>query len=63
MKRFQNILFYVDGMDKPMPSLRRALDLAETNQVRLTLIDAVEPVATPAQVKATGFTSPVRVAC
>ena len=51
MKRFKKILFYVDGMECPMPSLRRALDLAETNQAQLTLIDVIEPVDTPAQVK------------
>ena len=51
MKRFKNILFYVDGMESLIPSLRRALDLAETNQARLTLIDVVQPVDTPAQVK------------
>lgn len=51
MKRFKNILFYVDGMDNPTPSLHRAVNLAESNQARLTLIDVIQPVTTPAQVK------------
>ena len=42
MRRFDNIEFYVDGMDSPLPSLRRELSLAETNQARLTLVDAIQ---------------------
>lgn len=51
MKRFKNILFYIDGMDNPTPSLHRAVNLAKTNQARLTLIDVIQPVDTPAQIK------------
>lgn len=51
MKRFKNILFFVDGLDDPAPSLHRAVNLARSNQAHLTLVDVVEPVATPEQVK------------
>ncbi len=51
MNRFKNILFYVDGMDNLTPSLQRAVNLAETNQARLTLIDVIQPIQTPAPVK------------
>lgn len=51
MKRFKNILFYIDGMDGPTASLQRAVNLAEFNQARLTLIDVIQPVDTPAEIK------------
>lgn len=52
MERFKNILFYIDGMDELTPSLQRAVHLAQSNQARLTLIDVIQPVDTPAQIKA-----------
>lgn len=51
MKRFKNILFFVDGRDNPTPSLLRALNLAKSNGARLTLIDVVEPVETPKDIE------------
>jgi nucleotide-binding universal stress UspA family protein len=50
MKRFKNILFYADGSDDPTPSLNRAVELAESNQARLTLVDVIEPVDTPTEI-------------
>lgn len=51
MKRFKNILFYVDGQDEPSASLARAVKLAESNEARLTLVDVIEPVDTPTEIK------------
>ncbi len=51
MKRFKNILFYVDGQDEPSASLSRAVKLAESNEARLTLVDVIEPVDTPSEIK------------
>lgn len=50
MKRFKNILFYVDGSDDLTASLLRAVSLAKSNQAKLTLIDVIEAVETPPQV-------------
>ncbi len=51
MQRFKNILFYVDGQDAPSASLSRAVKLAESNEARLTLVDVIEPVDTPSEIK------------
>jgi len=50
MKRFKNILFFADGSDDVTTSLKRAAQLAESNQARLTLVDVIEPVETPSEV-------------
>jgi nucleotide-binding universal stress UspA family protein len=50
MKRFKNILFFADGSDEMTPALRRAAQLAESNQARLTLVDVIEPVKTPGEI-------------
>lgn len=51
MKRFQNILFFAEGESEPSPALRRAFRLAETNHARLTLVDVVEPIDTPGELR------------
>ena len=51
MKRFQNILFFAEGESEPSPALRRAFRLAETNHARLTLVDVVEPIDTPSELR------------
>jgi universal stress protein E len=50
MKRFKNILFFADGSEEMTPALQRAAQLAESNQARLTLVDVIEPVKTPAEI-------------
>ena len=50
MKRFKNILFFADGSEEMTPALQRAVQLAESNQARLTLVDVIEPVKTPAEI-------------
>jgi nucleotide-binding universal stress UspA family protein len=50
MKRFKNILFFADGSEEMSPALQRAVQLAESNQARLTLVDVIEPVKTPAEI-------------
>lgn len=52
MKRFKNILFFADGSDVDSPALQRAVALARSNEARLTLMDVIEPVPTPAEVTA-----------
>lgn len=51
MKRFQNILFFAEGASEPSPALQRAVRLAEINHARLTLVDVIEPVDTPGELK------------
>lgn len=50
MKRFNNILYFADGSEDETPALHRALQLAESNQARLTLIDVIQPVETPSEI-------------
>ena len=50
MQRFKNILFFAHGADSVSSSLLRAAGLAESNQARLTLVDVIEPVETPAEI-------------
>ena len=50
MQRFKNILFFADGSEEITPALQRAVQLAESNQARLTVVDVIEPVKTPAEV-------------
>ncbi len=50
MKRFKNILFFADGSEEMTPALQRAAQLAESNHARLTLVDVIEPVKTPAEI-------------
>lgn len=52
MKRFKNILYYNDGQTETNATLERAIGLAETNQARLTLVDVIEQVETPSEIKA-----------
>jgi len=42
MKRFKNILYYSDGKDAHRPALRIAMDLARSNQARLTVLGVIE---------------------
>ena len=42
MKRFKNILFYTDGEAGSLLALNRAVDLADQNTGRLTVVDVVE---------------------
>jgi len=50
MKCFKNILFFADGSEEMTPALQRALQLAETNHARLTLVDVIEPIDTPDEI-------------
>ena len=50
MKRFKNVLFFADGSDVESLAFDRAVALARSNEARLTVIDVIEPVATPAEV-------------
>jgi len=43
MKRFKNILYFADGAISTCPALQRAVDLARSNQARLTVIDVLPP--------------------
>lgn len=45
MKRFKNILFYTDGKEDSRVALNRAVDLAERNQGRLTVVNVVEQLS------------------
>jgi universal stress protein E len=42
MKRFKNILFYMDGQTVYQSALNRAVDLANRNQGRLTVVNVME---------------------
>ncbi len=44
MKRFQNILLVLDFNSKNNNALQRAIDLAERNKAKLTIIDVIEEV-------------------
>ncbi len=50
MKHFKNILFFADGQDDLNQALKKAAKLAESNNARLTLVDAIETVETPDEV-------------
>lgn len=41
MKRFKNILVYVDGRDGGRTAVRRALELARKNEAKLTVMDVI----------------------
>ena len=45
MKRFKNILFLADRSDSLTTSLDRAVDIAKTNDARLTVIDVTAEIA------------------
>jgi nucleotide-binding universal stress UspA family protein len=45
MKRFKNILFLADRSDRLTAALDRAVDLAQTNGARLTVMDVVTEVS------------------
>ncbi|WP_125932167.1 universal stress protein [Thiosocius teredinicola] len=51
MHRFKNIVFFAAGETQPSPALRRAVALAESNDARLTIIDVLPSIETPAQVR------------
>lgn len=42
MKRFKNILYFADGVSEPGHALTRALELADANNARLTVVDVIE---------------------
>ena len=44
MKRFKNILYVADQPGTESPSFSRALELAQANHARLTVMDVVEPI-------------------
>ena len=44
MKRFENILFFADGVAEVGVALRRAMALADRNRARLTVVDVIAPV-------------------
>lgn len=44
MRRFKNILYVADQPGTESPSFLRALELAQSNHARLTVMDVVEPV-------------------
>lgn len=44
MKRFKNILYVADRPDTGSAAFIRALDLAKSNQARLTVMDVIEPL-------------------
>ena len=50
MKRFKNILFFADSSEEITPALQRAVQLADSNHARLTLVDVIEPVKTPNEI-------------
>jgi len=50
MKRFKNILLFADGSEEITPALRRAVQLAESNHARLTVVDVIEPMKTPDEI-------------
>lgn len=50
MNRFNNILFFADGSEEITPALQRAVQLAETNHARLTLVDVIEPIEKPNEI-------------
>lgn len=51
MQRFKNILFFADAVSGSSTTLRRALRLAEMNHARLTVIDVVEPIEMPGELR------------
>ena len=53
MKRFRNILFLADREDGISAGLERAVDLAGTNEARLTVMDVVPDVALSGYIKRT----------
>ena len=53
MKRFRNILFLADRGDGITAGLERAVDLAGTNEARLTVMDVVPEVALSGYIKRT----------
>ncbi len=50
MKRFENILFFADGVAEVGVALRRAMALADRNRARLTVVDVIAPVESPKKV-------------
>ena len=50
MNRFKNILFFADGVHEPSTALTRAINLAESNGARLTIVDVLEPVDVPNEI-------------
>ena len=53
MKRFKNILYFADGDHEPGPALERAVALANANDARLTVTDAIEQHETSPQILTT----------
>jgi len=42
MKRFKNILYFADGASEPCDTLARAVNLADDNKARLTVVDVID---------------------
>ena len=51
MKRFKNILYFADGAMATDPALERAVNLAKTNKARLTVVDVLSKIESPAEVE------------
>ena len=51
MHRFKNILYFADGSAETCPALQRAVDLAKSNDARLTVIDVIAATDSPAAVE------------
>jgi universal stress protein E len=51
MKRFKNILFLADRSDRLTAALDRAVDLAETNDARLTVMDVTAEIGLAGYIK------------
>lgn len=51
MKRFKNILYFADGTTESSSTLQRAVDLARTNNARLTVLDVLAETESPARIQ------------
>ena len=51
MKRFKNILYFADGAMESCPALERAVNLARTNQARLTVVDVLGETESPEEIE------------
>jgi nucleotide-binding universal stress UspA family protein len=51
VKRFKNILYFADGAMESCPALERAVNLAVSNDARLTVVDVLEQAESPPVVK------------
>lgn len=51
MQRFKNILYFADGMLTGGPALKRAVELARSNEARLSVIDVLDETDSPPEVE------------